>query len=188
MWIGMIPARQARRSPHVEVNGFTVFYDTGIEEPRRSAALDRLTYSLWLIDRFDHRRLTRLQRGGTAFWLTTISPIHGYSEAGNLIVMSLRGIERSTREQLPMSIVHEATHARFATAGLLHNCGNMERMERRCVEEEIAFIRRLPIAKPEELHAWEVHKRATLKTRWWTLGSRLRLLWRTRSQSRTDTP
>jgi len=66
--------------------------------------------------------------------------------------------------------------------GLLHNCSNIERMERRCVEEEIAFIRRLPISRPEELQAWEARKRATLKRRWWTVGSRVRLLWKARSE------
>jgi hypothetical protein len=77
---------------------------------------------------------------------------------------------------LATSIVHEATHARFALAGVYYNRCNSRRMEERCVEEEIAFVGRQPHTSDAEYVQWVAVRRAQLEHPWWTRRGRLRVL------------
>ncbi len=76
------------------------------------------------------------------------------------------GIQYATRSsalELAMMIVHEATHARLWRAGCQYDGGTRERVERICVDAEIAFASRIHGAE----HAI-ARTRQLLETRWWT--------------------
>jgi hypothetical protein len=102
---------------------------------------------------------------------------HGYLEVSNLIVLDIAGVERQTWEGLQIALVHEVTHARIALSGISMRRSNASRIERRCVEEEIAFVRRvmanMPSSKQAEVDAWVARKRQTLEAPWWTPRKRL---------------
>ncbi len=64
---------------------------------------------------------------------------------------------------LAMMIVHEATHARLWRIGCRYDEPNRERVERICVDAEIAFAAKVPGS--EEAVA---RSRQLLETQWWT--------------------
>jgi hypothetical protein len=61
-----------------------------------------------------------------------------------------------------MTLVHEATHARIAKAGITYKQALRARIERLCVEEEAAFADKLP--QGQQLAA---DARRRLEEKWW---------------------
>jgi hypothetical protein len=176
-WIAHLASKGIRKKPSVAIDGMRLFFDAEIAEARRHAAIDRLANAISFIEANDPRWLHRLRRGGTDLYLTSSIGTHGYLEVSNLIVLDIAGVERQTREGLPTSLVHEATHARIALRGISMTRSNTSRIERRCVEEEIAFVRcvmaHVPSSKQAEVDAWVARKRQTLEAPWWTTRKRL---------------
>jgi hypothetical protein len=151
-------------------------YCEHVPEHERSAAIDRVAKALDLIHSFDRRRSERLERDRVGILLAPGYGQHTYSEGANIIDLDLRLVMHNSTESLAIAIVHEATHARFGLAGVHYGSGNAMRMERRCVEEEIAFVRRLPYTSEAEYADWAEKKRARLAHPWWTRRGRLRAL------------
>jgi hypothetical protein len=134
-------------------------------EAIRDEVLKKVTAALGLIERFDPRRLQQLANRGTRILVLTPLGGHQYDSAGDVIELEARMVASATAFRLAISIVHEAAHARIAS--LSHRRRqNTWRVERRCVEEEIAFARRL--TKDQQwLDEWVPAKRAQLQDPWW---------------------
>jgi hypothetical protein len=149
-------------------------YCEQVPEGERLDAMDRVAKALDLIHRFDRRRTDRLERDRIGIVLAPGFGQHSYSEATNTIHLDLRLVTERPTAAVASSIVHELTHARFALAGVYYSRRCALRMERRCVEEEIAFVGRLPYTKDADYTTWVDQRRARLARPWWTWRGRLR--------------
>ncbi len=79
---------------------------------------------------------------------------------------SMIGVDYARRVpplDLAMMFVHEATHARLARAGFRYLGARRERIERICIEAEIAFAERVPGSETAIDSA-----RALQENEWWT--------------------
>ena len=145
-----------------------------IDEPRcRDAAL-KVTQALQLVQRFEPRRVARLQKDRVALLLATGQGTSSYSESANMIVLDVTQLSSLTAAGAACVMVHESTHARFAHAAIPYSKKIAARVERRCVEEEIAFVNLFPRTSEAEYEAWAAGKRERLARPWWTRGERLR--------------
>jgi hypothetical protein len=70
--------------------------------------------------------------------------------------------KRASDLSLAMMIVHEATHARLERSGLRYIGRERERIERLCIDAEVAFAERVPGSQEAIEKA-----RALLATKWW---------------------
>jgi len=170
--------------PTVVIAGVTVDYG-GVAERNRDAVLQRVRSAMMLIERYDERRLRFLARAGTRILLMSPSVGNQYWAAVNAIVLDATLLPTRSRESVAVTLVHEAAHARIES--LIHQTRRMApRVERRCVEEEIAFVRRLPAGDEATVRAWEAAKRATLESPWWTLRTNVRKLVESIARHRRD--
>jgi hypothetical protein len=76
---------------------------------------------------------------------------------------------RSATVDLAMMIVHEATHARLWDLGYRYNESARERIERICVNAEVAFASRIPGAENSVARA-----KKYLDNPWWTTEQHVR--------------
>lgn len=151
--------------------GLSVDYGD-VPEPMRSQVMQKLETALGIIARYEPRRVQRLVRGGTRILLMTSLGSSSYHPASNVIVLDATGMATWSVWQVAVTIVHEAAHARMRM--IAANGRTVPRLERRCVEEEIAFYHRVPGVDQELLAQWEASKRASLNTPWWTRRAKLR--------------
>jgi hypothetical protein len=162
-------ARQLFTGPDTMIAGLLVDFGA-VPEPHRRETLQKLADALAIIGRADPKRLRRLVAGGTRMVLSTDVAGYRYFRTSNFIVLGVQSITSSTIQAIAVSIVHEATHARIDA--LMDTPGRLTaRVERRCIEEEIAFVRRWPQRDEEGFRAWEAAMRAQLETPWWTVGA-----------------
>lgn len=135
VWMG------TRLLPRQVVEGVEITTLTGDE--RAAVQMSRLAEALRLVRRYDPTRFNRLtkqlrriaivSRGGELY-------DHGLSTyMADLGVAATRSIP-----ELALAIVHEATHARLRCRGVQTTASNVARVERICVEQEMAFARLLP--------------------------------------------
>lgn len=151
-----------------------VYCDITDSEHRR-LLLERVTAALDQIYRLDQRRIGRLVRDGVPIVIVALQGRHFFSEVVDAICLDRRILSReaSNTSTIACAIVHESTHARMAHAGLFYSKRYAARMERRCIEEEIAYLGRSPYIKPDEFAAWAASRRKALDHPWWTRRGRL---------------
>jgi hypothetical protein len=166
-------ARVLRHATRATVHGVMVYCDASVDDPRRTNALGRVAAALSLVETHDPRRLKRLREGSTVLLLYMFGK-NMFVAPANVIVLDLLGIESKTDRHLASTIVHESTHARLWLAGVAPNRSTIEREERRCIEEQIAFVRRLPGTNPDAFTTWERQMRDLLQTHWWERRNRIR--------------
>jgi hypothetical protein len=103
----------------------------------------KIKRALDLVHGFDPRRLRRIQQdlriilakpGGDGY----------YVHALRMYVADWSDVIGSTPVQVALGIIHEATHARIADAGIPYTAERRARIEAICVKQEAAFARRLP--------------------------------------------
>jgi hypothetical protein len=158
--------------PTTVIAGLAVNYDE-VLEGSRPAVLAKLAAALSLIERYDPRRLRRLVEHGVRIYLGAFARRGNmYSQELNMIRLG-SDIMDGSPTSVALVIIHEAAHARIE--GLVHQTRrNIARAERRCVEEQIAFSRRMPSTDTQEWEHWEAAMRARLAKPWWTPRARLR--------------
>ena len=155
--------------PTTTVVGIIVFLpgaDMG-DAAQGETAMARVSEALSLIRRYDPRRFDRILRDGVRIVFTRHIGNAQYWRPVNVIALDLPSVIRWSASQTATSIVHEATHARLALSGIISRRATISRVERRCVEEEITFVRRLPQSN-EAFEQWAAKKRSSLATEWWT--------------------
>jgi hypothetical protein len=137
-----------------------------VPERTRSEALAKLSAALRVIGRFDGRRARRLVHDRTRILLITPVGASHYDAEANVIVLEATDVVTRPVWRVASTLVHEAGHARLRCIPVTSR--NIARIERRCVEEEIAFVHRLPPVDPDWMTQYEASKRAQLDTPWWT--------------------
>jgi len=71
--------------------------------------------------------------------------------------------ERCTAEEIALVIIHEATHARLWSRGIRTTAARRARIEKICIDAEIAFAKKLPDAQTVIAAIWEKSANP-----WWT--------------------
>lgn len=146
--------RILRASRQHSVLGISVRAQVARDQERE--ALRRLTDALNLVRTIDPRRFERLRRdlsyvvlrptGGACYWVLS-----------NACVLDLSDVLTRPASTTALMIVHEATHARLARAGMLPTARRRRRIEKRCLKEERCFtclLERAGFAGAERLLAW----------------------------------
>lgn len=135
--------------------------------------LEHLRSAIDLIGKTAPNRLARLNRDvGRVLLLMVDSP--EYWPFANGFAIGLAAAQDVPVDQLALTIVHEATHARLWRAGFRYTPDIRERIEHICVRAELDFAQRLPRAQElvDGLRAKLLHP-------WWTkaaLAERRRLV------------
>jgi hypothetical protein len=150
------------------VGGMNVFTAHDSDMGRTVAVRARLGLALELIDQYAPRVGARLRRDVGAIFLWRVGGT-SYNPYSRMILVDLRSGMSGEFEELAISLVHEATHARQMAMGLpkLRHSNNLERrLEAHAVATSIAFADRLPPGR------WVKPTLADLDKEWWTLDNR----------------
>ena len=147
----------------MRVGGVDVVTNFGADIGRAAAVRARIGLALELIDHYAPRVGACLRRDVVAIFLWRAGG-SSYNSAMRTITLDLRWSMAGVVEDLAMTLVHEATHARqFALGVRTRPQGELlRRVESHALAETIAFSERLPPgpgAKPSV---------ASLDTQWWT--------------------
>lgn len=142
-WLGSLALRLvARTAPRSYVLGVDVVDLT--RDQSGALVMHEIGSIVRLIDSVDSRIVPGLQRRAPQ-----IAIVRGYAWAGQYwrhlrtIALEASVVERQVPEAVAMTIVHEAAHARVAALGIPY-LRHRRRIEELCVNEEIAFARKLP--------------------------------------------
>jgi hypothetical protein len=122
----------------------------------------KVTRALDLIAERDARRLARIQRDVRVICGDLAGYSHWYDPL-RLMVLVWPAVFPTRVEDVALTIVHEATHARIYRAGIAYDEDARARIEAVCVGQEATFARLLPDG--ESLAERELKK---LDTPWWT--------------------
>jgi hypothetical protein len=150
------------------IGGMKVFTANDSDMGRAVAVRARLGLALELIDQYAPRVGARLRRDVGAIFLWRVGGT-SYNPYSRTIFVDLRRGMEGELEELAISLVHEATHARQMAMGLrkLRRSNNLERrMEAHAVAASVAFADRLPPGR------WRKPTLADLDLEWWTLDNR----------------
>lgn len=132
-----------RMSLRREHRGFRLLSFLSPDEGMDEVAHARVALALDLIAASDPRRFERIRRDMPN--IRVIRAGGGFLEAAvPTCVVDWPDVMWNPVAHLAATIVHEATHARLHRAGIGYPAAWQRRIERRCVLEEIAFLRRLP--------------------------------------------
>ena len=150
----------ARTCPHVEVRGFRLV-DLGSSGLLASWA-SKVEDALRLIEQYDPRRYRRVRIDLRGFALIRDGG-EFYHHGLRAYVMDLVSMQARSVSELGAAIVHEATHARLARAGVRATRKRLSRIEQICTTAEASFAAKLPEGE-------ELAKRvsAKLSQSWWT--------------------
>ena len=121
--------------------------------------LRRLKEALYLIKTHDPLRYQRLTRDLKRVWALSIQyPTAYFDRRLDACMLNTQFVlaEDSTPELIASSIVHEATHARLESYGIVYEEVRRPRIEGICVRRELAFSAKLP--NGQQVHEWAEHK------------------------------
>jgi len=150
------------KSPKVTVHGMSVINVLATDSGLAVATLARLRLAIELIDRLAPRVGTRLRQDVVAILLTPAGGTH-YNVGSRAIGLDVRWAMSNGVEQLALTLVHEATHARHRSMGVGKRIRDRDRrMEAHCIAQQIEFAKRLPPGP------WEAPTLGALDTPWWT--------------------
>jgi len=126
------------------VDGLWVGASFGCEP---DTALPRVEAGLDLIRVHDRLRYHRLTRDLERIWVRPVpSYLAGFNAALRACELDSRFVlaETTSAELIAATIVHEATHARIDSFGVVYREELRARVERACLRREIAFAAKLP--------------------------------------------
>jgi len=123
----------------------------------------KVTLALGLIDKYDHRRLSRMRRDLSAIWLVRVGG--AYFEVGTRrCVLSWQNVVAGDARSIAMTLVHEATHARIFGRGVMKTPrATAVRHEAAAVRQQITFATLLP-----DNESLLKYYSTVLQTPWWT--------------------
>ena len=134
-WVG------SRFVPHRTTHGLQLAAFSHEEDGE--LLLDKITEALALIAVHDPRRLARMRRQVRAVFVVPAGgEIYDHGLDAYMATASL--LRQRLASHVALAIVHEATHARLWASGIRSTAANLDRIERLCIAEEIAFAQRLP--------------------------------------------
>jgi hypothetical protein len=152
-WVG------SRFVPHRTTHGLRLAAFSHEEDGE--LLLDKVTEALDLIAVCDPRRFARIRRQVRAVFVVPAGgEIYDQGLGGYMATASL--LRQRSAAHVALAIVHEATHARLWASGIRSTAANLDRIERLCIAQEIAFAQRLPDAE-----ALTTFARGKFERPWW---------------------
>ena len=125
---------------HRQIGPFRVSEFSGEASP---LAFEKLAAGIALVKTIDPRRYARLENDVARFVLVAAGG-EFYDLDIHAQFFDLGGLGRRSIEDIALTIVHEATHARLQGIGIHYTPASAPRIEACCVAQEIAFAQRLP--------------------------------------------
>jgi hypothetical protein len=154
-----------RLSLRREHRGFRLLSFFSSVEGMDEVAHARIALALDLIAAVDPRRFARIRRDMPN--IRVIRAGGGFFEAAiPTCVVDWPHVMWNPVVELAKTIVHEATHARLHRAGIDYPERWQRRIERRCLLEEVAFLRRLPDGGAQAARR-EAQVEPALASEWW---------------------
>lgn len=147
-------------SPRSRSHDLEIF-DLTARASRSADHFARVDAALDVIGRHQSRRLLRIKRDVHRFLIVDQAGPEFWPRL-HACVLTPRGLSLDD-EEVAVTIVHEAMHARLYATGIPYHPELRDRIERCCVKQEIAFAHSLP--RGETLAETS---RAQLETPWWT--------------------
>ena len=127
-------------SPQTKIEGVLLIDATGSSMSEESNVVEG---ALRLIAQADPARFARLRRDlGRILLASQGGP--EYLHIARACILNASEVRRQSPERVAMTLVHEATHARLSRAGFANAWALRHRIERLCVNEEIAFAQLVP--------------------------------------------
>jgi hypothetical protein len=146
------------RPPTVQIAGFAVFIESGVGDVASLAG--RLAAAIDLVGQVSPRRLRRLRLEETRIFIGEFLGAAGYWYGWpKAITFHHAVLIEQPVVWIASALIHEGTHARLRRVGIHSTSFNRARIERRCVREEIAFLRNLPqeyAADAARFEAWSL--------------------------------
>jgi hypothetical protein len=107
--------------------------------------------ALKLIQQYDPVRYRRLLRDVKRIWIHTLVGARGqFNFAFKRCSLDLRFVESAPIETIASTIVHEATHGHPCLTKMGYPEGLRSRIENICMQQQLAFVRKLPAATSAE--------------------------------------
>jgi hypothetical protein len=109
------------------------------------ALLRKVSDALELIKTFDRRRYARIRSDLRRVWVRLLpGDVAQFESSLQACVLDTRFVRDHSPEFIAAAIVHEATHARLYRCGFSYEPILRDRLERICINEELAFACKLP--------------------------------------------
>ena len=118
--------------------------------------------ALEVIAKYQPRRLDRIRRD-LRYIIVVKQPGGSFWPLLRACALSPEMLASSDKEDIALTIVHEATHARIHARGIEYEVVHRARIERLCVDQEISLARLLS-GGPERV----AQLNSALETPWWT--------------------
>lgn len=155
-----------------QVDHFMVYFAPDVRTASgdgRASATQKIMQAVEDIRVFDPRRYTRMLSVCRKI-LVLPAPTDFYLEEANVCVMSVDNVLEYSHAVTACAMVHEFTHAKIASYGIIAGLHPKwrSRMERICMDEEIAFLDRVPSSYYPGTQRYIEEARAGLPDDWWT--------------------
>lgn len=147
--IGVLHLASRHRSPLMEIRTFDVRHDA-------SLLAKRVMDAVALVNLVEPRRFSRMRRD-VRYCLVMSAKSSAYWVLTGTCLISEKRARESNEIRIALTLVHEATHARIARAGVHYSTRSRLRVERRCIREQISFVQRLGAAGYEGTDRWEAY-------------------------------
>lgn len=133
--------------PKARVAGFAISVERYCADP--DSVVARLTDAIYLLDAVDPLRLARIRRDAPRLHVGLVGHAAMYSHRPPTIAWRDEVLLAQPVLWAASALVHEGTHARIHGAGIRTTAATRARIERRCVAEEIHFLRKAAAHFPE---------------------------------------
>jgi len=122
------------------------------DDSAAEARLEKIEKAIDVLGQLDERRLIRLALVDKLRIVISEAPGPYYDAGANICVLPTAMVVDWSPVLIALVVVHEATHARIHRAGIRYKPALRERIERRCVREQMAVAALAPDG--ERLVAW----------------------------------
>lgn len=152
-WSALIGWLWIRTAQWEEIGGFQVNIFPAVSDAHATTALQNLAEALEQLQLFDPTRCRQTQHYMRRIMVRPVRRSH-LNVAANICMLDLGQVLADSPAGIASTIIHEATHARLAQAGVRYTPRLEIRIEKICVAAELAFVRKLPEGRYRGKAAW----------------------------------
>lgn len=155
-----LEAWAARDVFRTEVRGFALeLYNVSLPVP---LIVNKVAAAVDLIDQYDPAHFAKTRRLISRFTLLRLRRPGSFIPGSATCYLDSHFVLERSPGELAMVIVHESTHASLYARGVMTFRKVKNRIERRCVIEELTFSERLHARERANLHVWIQARQRTL--------------------------
>jgi hypothetical protein len=117
-----------------------------------------LSNALELLRQYDARRYDRLLLDVHEIVVTNLITTGAFRPSSRSLYLSAQFIRAYSPANVALLVVHEATHAYLTSRGVVHWPELRDRIEHRCLVEEVSFAKRIPERAFPGIQEWAVRR------------------------------